>query len=87
MLIFKIKNNLISTGLKLQLNCDIHQHNTSVNVLPSARSVGQKRISHTAEIWFNELPENVKNIETLSNFNRHVKQDLFNQRLKYIIFY
>ena len=53
-LIFKIKNNLTGTGVKLLFNCDIHEHNT--------RSVGQKRISHTAEIWFNELSESLKDI-------------------------
>ena len=83
MLIIKIKNNLINSGIKLLFNCDIHEHNTRGNqhyyVLPSAKSVGQKKISHTAVIWFIELLENLTDIKTLCDFIGQVKLYLFDR--------
>ena len=84
-LILKIKNNLIVTGIELLFNRDIHGHNTRANQHyygpPSAGNVGQRKIFHTAVIWFNEPLEGLKDVKTLNNFNKQVKRYSFGQRL------
>ncbi|KAK9882210.1 hypothetical protein WA026_019723 [Henosepilachna vigintioctopunctata] len=87
-LIYKIKNNLLDTGINLRYASDVHTHHTrsrhNIYILPIARNIPRRKVTYQAATWFNELSNDIKSSDTLKIFTNKVKHQLFQKRLNNI---
>lgn len=83
-LIYKIKNNLVDTGINLRYASDVHTHHTrsryNIYILPTARNIPRRKITYQAATWFNELTNNITGSDTIKVFTSKVKDQLFQRR-------
>ncbi|KAK9877338.1 hypothetical protein WA026_017732 [Henosepilachna vigintioctopunctata] len=85
LLIYKIRNKLLYTDLHLAYISEMHEYSTRSNhhyyILPPAKNIGQKKISHTAVKWFNDLPDNIKSVSSLDKFKLLVRKFICDNRV------
>lgn len=82
--IYKLKNNLIDSSIHLQLNSDMHYHNTrnsnNIHVNQNNNNAGRQRVIHGCAVLFNDLPTEIREAKTYDKFKALTKEHIIKNR-------
>lgn len=83
--IFKIYNKTAPSYLckEFRLACTLHSHNTRSSskglIVPTVGTHGKKTFSYNSTKFWNNLPNDTKNVDKIDNFKKKVRINLFNE--------
>lgn len=83
-LIYRIINGQICTDIVLTTNAELHSHQTrqryNTHITTNANNLARRRLTHQAIIWYNALPQEVKQSVNISAFKRQTRQYIVDNR-------
>lgn len=79
-LAFKIEKKLIKTNISINHRADMHSYNTrnanNMHQRSFRTNIGRFSISRVIATEYNQLPNSIKNCETLNNFKKKIKNNI-----------